>query len=237
MSVIKKVGLLFSIIGVMISLFGVYTFLTVIRPMMGLDIQPQGVEPVSLSPLVVDIMLSASNPGNAVELPGADINLYLNDEFMGSGNLEKVTIAAGAKKTIKVRISIVKPLTDVLSLTNPQQELTVDGKIHTKFFPIPIPRVPLPAPFELSQLISPEVAPANSELPLLMAIAEENPEMTIEEALENEEVIAKIQEQKGIDLTAEELEEIKQDLPPDLQGKSMDELLNDPELLEKYGQK
>ncbi|MEE9594446.1 MAG: hypothetical protein V3V92_03505 [Candidatus Hydrothermarchaeales archaeon] len=237
MPVMKNIGLLFSIIGIIISLFGAYTYFTIIRPVMGLDIQPQGVEPVTLSPLVLDVVLSAHNPGEATEIPGAEINMYLNDEYLGSGTLDKVRIGAGEKKTLRVRVSIDRPLSDVLALTNRQQTVKIDGKIETRFFPIPIPRVPLPIPFELSQLVSSEVAPDNSKLPLILAAAQEDPEMTIEEALENEEVIAKIEEQERTQLTEEKIEELKQSIPSELQGKSVAEILRDPELLEKYGQK
>ncbi len=237
MSVMKKIGLLFSIIGIIISLFGAYTYFTIIRPVMGLDIQPQGIEPVTLAPLVLDIVLSAYNPGGVAEIPGAEINMYLNDEYLGSGSLNRVRLEAGEKKNLRVRVSIDRPLSDVVALTNRQQTVKIDGLIETKLFPIPIPRIPLPIPFELSQLVSPEIGADNSELPLILAAAQEDPEMTIEEALENEDVIAKIEEQEGTQLTEEQIEGLKQSIPPELQGKSVAEILRDPELLKKYDQK
>ncbi len=237
MSVVKKIGLLFSIIGIIISLFGAYTYFTIIRPVMGLDIQPQGVEPVTLTPLVLDVVISAYNPGGAAEIPGAEINLYLNDEYLGSGTLDRVRLGAGEKKNLRVRVSIDRPLSDVMALTNRQQTVKIDGKIDTRFFPIPIPRVPLPIPFELSQLISPEIAPDNSELPLILAAGQENPELTIEEALEKDDVIAKLEEQRGEELSEEQIEELIQSIPLELQGKSVAEILRDPELLKKYDQK
>jgi hypothetical protein len=236
MSVLKKIFLLFLALIVIGGSFAVYTYLTIVKPVMSLDIQPQGVEPVTLMPVVLDIVMSVSNPSSDAVIPGADINFYLNGEYAGSGHLDSTLIKAGEKKTIRIRVAISKPLSEIIAMSKAGPvSMEIDGKLKTKFFPIPIPRISIPAPLDLSQIIP--SGGTEYDLPLLLAAIEENPDMTVEEALENEDVIRKMEEQIGQELTDEQINEIKRSIPPEVKNKSIEDILKNPELLEKYREK
>ncbi len=236
MTLAKKILLFFFVISIFVASFLGYAFLTVIRPLMGLEIQPQGVEPISLSPVVLDVVVSIVNPGGATELPGANINLYLNDAYVGSGAIDRIRLDAGESRSLNVRISLDKSLPEVMLMVQGPAKLKIDGKLETRFIPIPIPKIPIPVPMDLNQFISSQESPI-AAMSTIMEVMEDNPEITIEEALENEDIIKKIEEEKGVELTEEEIEELKGSIPLELQGKSLEEILNDPELAEKYPQK
>jgi|GEM_PF-6893932 hypothetical protein len=234
MSLGKKILVVFLIVILGISAFIGYTYLTIIKPVMGLEIYPEGIEPITLSPLVLNVLISVYNPGEATTLPSADINIYLNGEYIGSGIMKEISIAKGEEKTIEARISITKTLSELLQMTTTGNKIEIDGKLHTPLVSIPIPKIPIPTTKDFSGILTAEIGPNMPNIPLLIASIEENPEMTLQEAIKNEKVISRVKEEFGKNITEEELAQLEESLPPELKNITIDDLLKNPELLQEY---
>ena len=199
----KKIATALFLIFLLLGAFGVYAYFAMVKPLMGLEVEPQDIEMRSLDPLEFSIAVNVKNNGGAdATLPGATLNLYVENIYVGTGIVKPTTVPAGSVKVLNVRITVSQDIARLSSLFSSRAAVNaqIDGTLHAKILflnlNIPIPKVPVP--IETSELAS------ATQIASILPILQEHKDETIAEALKSEEVLNKIEEATGQEITAEE---------------------------------
>jgi hypothetical protein len=236
-SPLKIVGMIIGVI-VVLAVFGVaYLYLGVIKPLQGLEVQPRGMEPVSLSPLTLDGTIDIHNPGKETSIPKIDLDLYIDDTLIGSGVVPEMAVPAGSTRSIRVTFTSGMSITDIILLLQGREQVSVKvgGKIHSRPIAIPIPR--LPVPVDTTQLLGSLNVLEGSPVVALLSTLEENPDLTVAEALESGEFIAGFEKELGRDITDQEIAQLKDFFEKQgISDMKAVEILNDPAFIEMYQQ-
>jgi LEA14-like dessication related protein len=229
MGAISKIILLILVFA---GIGGVYAYTSLVQPLSKMQIQPGEVEPVSLEPLVLQLSVDIVNPGKPVKLPGASINLYLNDARVGTGTLPGAVIGEGST-TLHAEITLDKSAAEFASLAVGQPGVSIDGTLFFKVLSfnvkVPIPKVPVPGGLDIAAFAGGDT----SGLPEILGLLSENPGLKLGEALSSGEFLAKFKEKTGTELTVAKIQELKQLLGEGAMNKTADELLKDPSILQK----
>jgi LEA14-like dessication related protein len=226
MGAISKIVLILIVFA---GISGAYAYTSIVQPLSKMQIQPGEVEPVSLEPLVLQLSVDIVNPGKPVKLPGATLNLYLDGELVGTGSLPSTVINAGSS-TLLSEITLDKSLIELASTAGEGTSISIDGTLFFKVLSfdvkIPIPKVPVPGGLDFATSAGGGTAQLMDILPLL----QETPNLKLGEALESGEFLSKFKEKTGKELSVQEL---KQFLGEAALNKTADELLKDPQILQK----
>lgn len=204
-TVLTALILIFLLMGA----FGVYAYFSMIKPLMGLEVEPQNIEMQSLDPLEFSLAVNVKNNGGSdATLPGATINLYVEDIYVGTGIIKPKTVPAGGLSVINARITVGQEMERLTKLLSSRKAVNaqIDGTLHAKIIVltlnIPIPKVPVPVPIETTELAS------ATQVASILPILQEHKGETVAETLESEDVLQKIQEKTGKEITAEEAKEL-----------------------------
>ncbi|MFQ6136309.1 MAG: hypothetical protein ACE5PM_03915 [Candidatus Hydrothermarchaeales archaeon] len=225
----KKIFTAFTAVSVVLGIFGVYAYFAVVKPLMNLEVEPQSVELVSLDPLAFALPLNVINRGGEAVLPGASLNLYIEEVYVGSGSIPSTPLPSGATKTIVAQIIVsqdIATLNEILS-SKPSVSAKVDGTLHAKVLflslNIPIPKVPVPVPLDTSTMT------VATKVVSILPVLKEHSDEPVREAIESEEFMRKVREKTGMDVTPEEAKNLVEDY---LGEEAMDMTIE--EAMEKY---
>ncbi|MDP6460097.1 MAG: hypothetical protein QF673_01705 [Candidatus Hydrothermarchaeota archaeon] len=229
MGVLSKIILIFLVLA---GIGGVYAYTSLVKPLSKLQVQPGEIEPVSLEPMVLQISLEVVNPDKPLKLPGATLNLYLEDELVGTGSLPNTVIQVGPSRLVS-KIHLDKDLIELASIAGEETSLSIDGTLLFKVLSfdvkIPIPRVPVPGGLDFIALAGGEASQSMEILRLL----KKTPNLKMGDALVSEAFLEKLKEKTGNELTDTKIQELKQLLGTAALNKTVDELLKDPSILQK----
>jgi len=205
----KKIVTTLFLIFLLLGAFGVYAYFVMVKPLMGLEVEPQDIAMRSLDPLEFSIAVHVKNNGGSdATLPGAALNLYVENTYVGRGIVKSTTVPAGSVKVLNARITVSQDIARLNSLLSSRAAVNaqIDGTLHAKILflnlNIPIPKVPVPVPIETSELAS------ATQVASMLPILQEHKDETITEALKSEEVLNKIEEAIGQEITAEEAQSL-----------------------------
>ncbi|MFQ5887659.1 MAG: hypothetical protein ACE5HY_03060 [Candidatus Hydrothermarchaeales archaeon] len=205
----KKIATAFFVIFLLLGAFGVYTYFAMVKPLMGLEVEPQNIEISSLDPLEFSLAVNIKNNGGGdATLPGATLNLYVENIYVGTGIIKPTTVPAGNLKVINVRIAVSQDIAKLSQLLSSRTAVNaqIDGTLHAKILflslNIPVPKVPVPVPIDTSELAS------ATQVASILPILQEHKGETVAEALESEDVLKKMEEQTGKEVTPDEAKEL-----------------------------
>jgi hypothetical protein len=235
-SPVKIVAIIIGVI-ILLAILGVaYIYLGVIKPLQGLEVKQAGdMRPVSLSPIALEGVIDVYNPGGQTRVPRMDFDLYMDGTLIGSGVVTETIIPAGSTTPMEVTFTSSMSLPDLVLLFQGREQVGVKigGKIHARPIPIPIP--PLPVPIDTSQFLASLNQVSESPMIPVLSILEENPDMTVAEALESPEVMGEIEQRIGREVTDQEIQQARAYLEKQgLADMRAEEILNNPELLAAY---
>jgi hypothetical protein len=203
---------------------GVYAYTSYIKPMSALQLQPVGVEPVSIEPLVLRVSVDVVNPGSPIKLPGADLNLYMGDSQIGTGKLPSELVETGTTR-LHVEITIDKEMSELLALAGGESQLFVDGTLYLDILSftlrVPIPRVPVPGEMDVSALAGAQAPALTDILPLLLEYRGQK----LGDVLASSDFKQKYKERTGEELTEAKKQEILRMLGAESLDKTIEELL------------
>ncbi|MFQ5974827.1 MAG: hypothetical protein ACE5J5_00730 [Candidatus Hydrothermarchaeales archaeon] len=205
----KKIAKVLFLILLLLGAFGVYTYFAMVKPLMSLEVEPQNIEMRSLDPLEFSLAVNVKNNGGGdATLPGATLNLYVENIYVGTGVVKPTTVPAGNLKVVNARIAVSQDIIRLTKLLSSRTAVNaqIDGTLHAKILflslNIPVPKVPVPVPIDTSELA--QATQIASILPLL----QEHKGESIAEVLESDDVLKEIEEKTGKEVTPEEAKEL-----------------------------
>ena len=221
-------GALLKILVILLALAGgggAYVYTSYVKPLSALQVQPAGVEPISMDPMVLRVSVDIVNPGKPVRLPGADMNLYIGDKFIGKGKLSSEVVQSGSTR-LYADITLDKDaMMEIMGTSGGEQQMFVDGTLYLKVLSfnlkVPIPRVPVPGGLDISALAAGEASALAEIMPLLMEYRGQK----LGDVLVSEDFKRKYKERTGEDLTEAEIQEIIQTFGKEALDKTIDELM------------
>lgn len=204
---------------------GAYVYTSYVKPLSALQVQPAGVEPISMDPMVLRVSVDIVNPGKSVRLPGADMNLYIGDKFIGKGKLSSQVVQSGSTR-LHADITLDKDaMMEIMGTFGGEQQMFVDGTLYIKVLSfnlnVPIPRVPVPGGLDISALAAGE-APALSEI---MSLLMEYRGQKLGDVLASDDFKRKYRERTGKDLTEAEVRELVRAFGKEALDKTIEELM------------
>ncbi|NOZ76243.1 MAG: hypothetical protein GXO65_00885 [Euryarchaeota archaeon] len=235
-SPLKIIGIGVIVLILLVFLGAAYIYFGVIRPLQGLDIQPGQMRPVSLSPnVVIEGTFIITNPGGETRIPKIDLDLYVGETLIASGEVPETVLPPGSTESVNVNfVSDMNVFSLILLLESKKsQDVRVGGKIHSRPIAIPIPK--LPVPVDLAELLGPIDALKGTPVFPMLSTLEKNPDLTVGEALESREFIEGMEASIGRDITDQEIAQLRDFF--EAQGMldmKADEVINNPAFLEMY---
>lgn len=204
---------------------GAYVYTSYVKPLSALQVQPAGMEPVSMEPLVLRVSVDIVNPGKPVRLPGADLNLYLGDKLIGKGSLPSEVVQSGSTR-LHTDITIDKnALMELIGSASGQEQVYVEGTLYLKVLSttvkVPIPKLPVPGGFDMSMLAGGGTSTLSDIMPLLMEYRGQK----LGDVLASDDFKKKYRQRTGKDLTDVDVQELLKVFGADAVNKNIDELI------------